>query len=189
MVSVFRKHKALLLAFLLIVVAYAMLFALGMTCPIKLVLGISCPGCGMSRAYLSALRLDFAAAFSYHPLWFLLFPFVALLSVLYLKKKFRALRGCLGGVVAFSLIVYAYRMLDFTDAVVVFEPQNGLIVRSVRAVFFHHKKAEYVAYSAFCCAINSSIPWHGRCLFGSALPALLWRGRPVPRAGNAGRRS
>ena len=36
-------------------------------CPFRFFFGISCPGCGMTRALLAALRLDFAAAFSYHP--------------------------------------------------------------------------------------------------------------------------
>ena len=34
-------------------------------CPFRFFFGISCPGCGMTRALLAALRLDFAAAFSY----------------------------------------------------------------------------------------------------------------------------
>lgn len=32
-------------------------------CPFRFFFGISCPGCGMTRALLAALRLDFAAAF------------------------------------------------------------------------------------------------------------------------------
>ena len=31
--------------------------------------GIPCPGCGLSRAWLSALRLDLSAAFRYHPMF------------------------------------------------------------------------------------------------------------------------
>ncbi len=38
----------------------------GITCIFKNFLGFSCPGCGMTRACLSALRLDFNTAFSYH---------------------------------------------------------------------------------------------------------------------------
>ena len=41
-------------------------------CPVKIIWGIDCPGCGLTRACLSALRFDFGAAFEYHPL-FLLF--------------------------------------------------------------------------------------------------------------------
>lgn len=43
-------------------------------CPFRYFFGIACPGCGMTRALLSALRLDLAAAFAYHPLWPFLLP-------------------------------------------------------------------------------------------------------------------
>ncbi len=38
-------------------------------CPVKLIFGIDCPGCGMTRAFLAALRFDYGAAFSFHPLF------------------------------------------------------------------------------------------------------------------------
>lgn len=38
-------------------------------CPIKILLGIDCPGCGMMRAFLAVIRLDFLSAFHYHPLF------------------------------------------------------------------------------------------------------------------------
>ena len=38
-------------------------------CLFKYFFGISCPGCGMSRAMLSAIRLDFTSAFSHHPMF------------------------------------------------------------------------------------------------------------------------
>ena len=40
-------------------------------CPIKLIFGINCPGCGMTRAFSAALRLDFKTAFQFHPLFWL----------------------------------------------------------------------------------------------------------------------
>ena len=40
-------------------------------CPIRLVTGVSCAGCGMTRAWLSVLRLDLRQAFYYHPLFLL----------------------------------------------------------------------------------------------------------------------
>ena len=49
----------------------ALLTMLGIGCPIKFLTGISCPGCGMTRAWLSALHLHFAEAFAYHPLFWL----------------------------------------------------------------------------------------------------------------------
>ena len=38
-------------------------------CVIRTIIGIPCPGCGLSRAWLAALRLELSAAFSYHPLF------------------------------------------------------------------------------------------------------------------------
>ena len=35
-------------------------------CVYRLLFGVSCPGCGMTRAVFAALRLDFAAAFRHH---------------------------------------------------------------------------------------------------------------------------
>ena len=45
-------------------------------CPFKAVTGIPCPGCGMTRAVLSACKGDFRGAFYYHPLWIVAVPLV-----------------------------------------------------------------------------------------------------------------
>lgn len=45
------------------------LYLLDLGCVFKWVTGLSCPGCGMTRAWLAALRLDLAAAVAYHPLF------------------------------------------------------------------------------------------------------------------------
>ncbi len=50
---------------------------LGCPCPIREAIGVPCPGCGMSRAWLAALRFDFAEAFYYHPLFWVV-PVVAI---------------------------------------------------------------------------------------------------------------
>lgn len=47
----------------------AALVILKIPCPILGATGIPCLGCGMTRALLSALRLDLAAAFRYHPMF------------------------------------------------------------------------------------------------------------------------
>ena len=58
---------------------YIVIESLGVTCPILFLTGISCAGCGMSRAWLSLLRLDLAGAFAFHPLFWLPVPAAALL--------------------------------------------------------------------------------------------------------------
>ncbi len=38
-------------------------------CPFRRLIGIPCPTCGMSRAWLAAFRLDLASAFRFHPMF------------------------------------------------------------------------------------------------------------------------
>ena len=42
---------------------------MGWPCVFRSVFGIICPGCGMGRAWLAALRLDLGAAFAHHPMF------------------------------------------------------------------------------------------------------------------------
>lgn len=110
-----------------IVIVYLLLFALGITCPIKFLTGISCPGCGMSRAWFHAITLDFAGAFSYHPLFWLV-PIGAILLVL--QNKFpRAVKISLGICIVALLLVYILRLLDPDCTVTVFQPSEGIFLR------------------------------------------------------------
>ena len=59
----YRSAVIKLLAIAVIVLFYR--------CPAKEIFGIDCPGCGLTRACLSALRFDLKAAFEYHPLFWL----------------------------------------------------------------------------------------------------------------------
>ena len=40
-------------------------------CPIRLLFGVPCPGCGTTRACLSVLKLRIPEAFAYQPVFFL----------------------------------------------------------------------------------------------------------------------
>ena len=68
-----RKNgrKELICAVTAVVVLYTAMESIGITCPIKFITGISCAGCGMSRAWMAFLQLDIAKAFAYHPLFWL----------------------------------------------------------------------------------------------------------------------
>ena len=129
------KHRHGLTAAAAIVLLYALLSVVGVGCPIKYLLGISCPGCGMTRACLSALRLDLRAAFYYHPLWVLLLPFAVAYALLWWRQKRLALRVLLGCAIALMLTVWVWRIFAHQGDVVVIAPQNGLIGRALRAVF------------------------------------------------------
>ncbi len=89
-------------------------------CPIAWFFGISCPGCGMTRALIAAAQLDFERAFYYHPL----FPVVVLLIisavVIYVKKIQLSSRVKIIITVALSAIffaVYLYRLFHGSDIV------------------------------------------------------------------------
>ena len=123
-------HKNDIRALLLIAAFYAVIELAGVTCPIRWLTGISCAGCGMSRAWLSLLRGDLAAAFAYHPL--VLLPIPAALLFLFRKKLPRWIAwGGLAVIVAAFCVVYGIRMLSPEDTIVVFEPREGLIWRVV----------------------------------------------------------
>lgn len=56
-------------------VPFAAAFAIDMPlCPMAAVLGIPCPGCGLTRATLALLHGNFALAFRFHPLVFWVAP-------------------------------------------------------------------------------------------------------------------
>ena len=109
-----------------IALLYVALEAFGVTCPIRFLTGISCAGCGMSRAWLSLLRLDFAGAFRFHPLFWLPVPAAALLLRPRLPKRVFTVGLALCG--ALFLLVYLIRLV-LPGEIVVFAPQEGLIWR------------------------------------------------------------
>ena len=108
---------------------YALLFLLGITCPIKFTTGISCPGCGMTRACLALLRLDLHAALHYHPLVWLL-P-VALGVYLFRARLPKwVVKYAPAALCTLFCTVYLIRMVSGSAPdVVVFAPENGLLYR------------------------------------------------------------
>ncbi len=74
-----RRTKVIRIALILtgigaIYTLFAHFTGIGIPCPIYWITGLQCPGCGISRMFLSMLRLDFLAAFHYNPAVFCLLP-------------------------------------------------------------------------------------------------------------------
>lgn len=109
------------------------LFYIYCGCPIRWLLGLACPGCGMTRAAFSCLRLDFAAAWHFHPLIFLLPIFVLLLYLFRKNDKTVSIISVCFVVILFT--VYIIRMSQGGD-VVYFHPHDSVIFKIIN--LFNH---------------------------------------------------
>lgn len=96
----------------------------GITCPIRHFTGISCAGCGMTRAWIRVFHLQFHEAFSYHPLFLL--PLPTLVWIL-LRRKISPLvwKTVIAVIVAAFLVVYVIRLLDPSDHIVTADLRQG----------------------------------------------------------------
>ena len=125
-----KKHGATLSAVAAIALLYVFFSLLGIGCPIKFITGVSCAGCGMTRAWLCALHLDWNAAFYFHPLFWTV-PVVVVLF--FLRERFpRSFRVTVGAVAALFIVVYFVRLFDHSCDIVVFEPYNSVFRSIVR---------------------------------------------------------
>lgn len=105
-----------ILLFLLCGGILAVWIFLDLPCIPRYFTGIICPACGMSRAWLAALRLDLSAAFFYHPLFWSV-PLFGL-YILYDGEFFRNRRlnyWVLGILLAAFLVCYCIRLIVFLD--------------------------------------------------------------------------
>lgn len=114
-----------------VVVLYVILESFGVTCPIKYITGISCAGCGMSRAWIALLHFNIHEAFMYHPLFFLP-PVVVIVMLLKSKINIKFYKIFMFTMAGAFVIVYLYRMFIGTGDIVVFEPQNNILFRIIR---------------------------------------------------------
>ena len=132
----FKRNRGVITLLFIIFMLYIVFFALGISCPVKHIFGVSCPGCGMTRATLSALRLDFTMAFYYHPLWPIVLPSVVLLVFLFKKGKRGIFKAAIALFVLAFLFTYFIRLFATPDnAIVTFSPEGGGIKRAIDFVF------------------------------------------------------
>jgi hypothetical protein len=108
-------------------------FYLILGCPIQFFTGISCMGCGMSRAAVALLQLDFSLAFHMHPLIFIM-PIVALI-IIFRKKipKNVMITLCVIGAVL-MIGTYIYRIVTGSDVIYI-EPENGFFYKIITYIF------------------------------------------------------
>ena len=89
-----------------------LLIHVGYTCPIRALLHVPCPGCGMTRALEAALHLQFAQAWRAHPLYPLLLGYGVWLLVSYWRRGFRRFpwRWWAGSLTLFLALVWLLRL-------------------------------------------------------------------------------
>ncbi|MBE6913072.1 MAG: DUF2752 domain-containing protein [Ruminococcaceae bacterium] len=105
------------------------------SCPVYYVTGISCPGCGMTRALFALLRLDLSTALYYHPLIFFCIVVLPVLLVVHIKRK-RFVKKIITVVfVVVFFATYLYRFLVLKSPVLLFTPENGIFVRLFTSCF------------------------------------------------------
>ena len=128
-----NKHKGNLSAAMAIVLLYVVFFVTHIGCPIKFLTGVSCAGCGMTRAWWYLLHGDIHRAVYYHPLFWL--PICATFVIL-LRKRFskKIYYGLIGLMCALALGVWLYRFSIPNQDIVVFQPQVGFIGRMIRVI-------------------------------------------------------
>lgn len=82
-------------------------------CPVAIISGFPCPGCGVTRALAALLTLDFSAALTLNPCIFLWVPLAIYLFICryILQIKIQRLNLILTIVGVLSILVYIIRML------------------------------------------------------------------------------
>lgn len=96
-------------------------------CPIRFLTGISCLGCGMTRAWTRVLRLDFSGAFAYHPAWPIPLLFIGVYRWVRPVSR-RAYNVFLYVAAGIFVLTYAVRVW-LHSPVVVFDPRSGFLYR------------------------------------------------------------
>ncbi|MDO4454772.1 MAG: DUF2752 domain-containing protein [Eubacteriales bacterium] len=101
-------------------VAFAMYMVMvqtltGRFCPMVLISGLPCPGCGMTRAFFLVLQLRFAEAYQMHPL---VYGWIALGIVFCVRrygmgKEVNSLKKYAIALLAAMVVLYIYRMIRF----------------------------------------------------------------------------
>lgn len=81
-----KKVWLLLSISIYFIFAYTMLHYLDTTCVFLKFIGIPCPGCGMTRAFISLIKLDFVKAIKYNIVIFFM-PYIFMYIFLDFKHK------------------------------------------------------------------------------------------------------
>lgn len=77
------KNAAIILAVGIAYYIFYSLTGIGLKCPLFELTGLLCPGCGMSRMFVSIFTFDFSSAFYYNAALLILLPFFIGVTISY----------------------------------------------------------------------------------------------------------
>lgn len=99
-------------------------------CPLVLLTGLPCPGCGMTRAALLFLKGRWVQAFEMHPFFYVLLALSIEAFILryLLDRSLQKIRWILSVVLILSIVFYIYRMMRYfpDHEPMVYVPRNIL---------------------------------------------------------------
>lgn len=127
------RRKEIICSAAAILLLYGVFAFSGIGCPIKFVTGVSCAGCGMTRAWISVLHGDLRAAWNYHPLFWTIPPAAAVWFFRHHIDK-KMLNISLFIFAAIFVSIYIYRLFDPADEIVVFAPWDGVMGRLLDSI-------------------------------------------------------
>lgn len=84
-------------------------------CPLVIITGFPCPGCGMTRAFLAVLTGDFVRAWRLNPMIYavILAAFYAAAQRYLFQQKVKGFYRILCVLAVFMILVYIYRMYRY----------------------------------------------------------------------------
>ena len=102
-------------------------------CPIRYIFGLCCPTCGITRAVINVLQLNFSQAFYYHMFWpFFLIGFIIYIlcefEMIKISKKKILLIAC---IFSFMNIIYYFYRLFGNSNVIYFDFTQSLIYKII----------------------------------------------------------
>ncbi|MBE5938276.1 MAG: DUF2752 domain-containing protein [Lachnospiraceae bacterium] len=126
--SFFRTYGSLIKILVLMTVIIAVTYISGIGCPIKFFTGISCPGCGMTRAVSCCAKFQFTDALYYHPLVVLLLP--GAIMFFFWKRIPVKVRNILGIIIIIIFFaVYFLRLFAIPGDIVTVDFKDGLLFK------------------------------------------------------------
>ena len=127
------KKREIIFYILSVIGVTGLLYVTGIGCPIVKLTGIPCFGCGMTRAVLCLVKADFAGAWHFHPLVYLL-PFCIMAVLLVKKMPERLVKVIVAVVVGAFILTYLIRLFHPADTIVKWRIENGILYKVIRKI-------------------------------------------------------